>query len=263
MRRCSAGDTASCDDLEECHVPDTSTTMILAEKFNKISAYGMQTILDNSQAQVRQRMAGGNQPPPNPPWNYTARGLMLVAGFEGWDWELLNNSIEGLRYCMFRKGKFEEVHVRRIVDPTALNPDGKRYLFLLTDSTDMSNTTLPKDVVEHCYIPETHTRLLYELQSDIGAYNMQQLLALASSEVDSRIATQGKNQRTAVPWVVETNGLVLNATFNGWSWQVLQNTIRALRICLFQKGIFREVNVLDTTDPVALLGQRYLRLTKG
>ncbi|KAL8642780.1 MAG: hypothetical protein Q9228_000571 [Teloschistes exilis] len=260
---CNTGGSASCNNAQECHVPGTTTTLMLTETFNTISAYSMQTLLDAAQAQVQERLQAGNQPITPFPWNFKIRGLVLVAGFQGWDWKLLNNAIQGLRYCMFRKGIFEEVYVRSVVDPRALDPDAVRYLFLLKHTPTNSDITFPNNVVHRCYIPETHTRLLYDLERDIGAYNMQQILGLVSKELDSKITTQGGNQRVATPWVVQTNGLVLNATFEGWSWQVLKNTLRAIRICLFQKGFFREINVVDTTDPVALPGQRYLRLTRG
>lgn len=263
FKRCNAGGSASCNDAQQCHVPGTTTTLLLTETFNTISAYNMQTLLDAAQAQVQEQLKAGNQPITRFPWSFKIGGLVLVAGFQGWDWELLNNAIQGLRYCMFRKGIFEEVYVSSIVDPRALDPDVARYLFLLKHKPTNSDITLLDDVVHRCYIPETQTRLLYHFESGIGAYNMQQILGLVSKELDSKITTQGGNQRVVTPWVVQTNGLVLNATFEGWSWQVLKNTLGAIRICLFQKGFFREINVLDITDPVALPGQRYLRLTRG
>ncbi|KAL8694877.1 MAG: hypothetical protein Q9218_000541 [Villophora microphyllina] len=226
----------------------------------------MQQVLDGAQRAVERQLQTGNRRflASEVPWRYLSSGLIIVAELEGWDWELLNHTIAGLRYCMFRKGNFEEVYVRGVVDPEALNPEGDWYMSLMKHTSNKPILTLPDDILEKCFNPETRTRLLYQVENDIGAFNFQEILNAAEKDVNSKIVTQGGDYRiTAVPWVFRRDGLVLTASYEGWSWQLLKNTILAIRICLFRKGIFTEIDVLDTTDPVALSGQRHLSLKKG
>ncbi|KAL8706751.1 MAG: hypothetical protein Q9201_000276 [Fulgogasparrea decipioides] len=227
----------------------------------------MQQVLDRAQREIEEKLSMGNRhllstEIPWRPHGGDGEKLRIEARLDGWSWELLNNTIEGLRHCLFRRGIFEEVFVKGVVDPEALDSEGKRFLYLLRIRPKESNKPAVMDVVERCYDPETQTRLLYQLGDDIGAHNMQQILDGAEQELTSKLASQGDQRVTAFPWVLRRNGLAITASYEGWSWQLLKNTVLALRLCLFRRGIFKEVKVLDTIGPVALLGQKYLTLEK-
>ncbi|KAL8737886.1 MAG: hypothetical protein Q9181_001258 [Wetmoreana brouardii] len=263
--RCDKENSTLCDNSRKCYVPGTTTTLLLSETGNVIPAYDMQQVLDMAQQEIEQKLSMGNRRllSTEIPWRHDGgdgQKIRIEARLNGWSWELLNNTIEGLRHCLFRQGIFEEVFVNGVVDPEALDSEGKRFLSLLRLRSNESNKPTIMDVVERCYDPETQTRLLYQLGDDIGAHNMQQTLDGAEQELTSKLASQGDRRVTIFPWVFRRDGLVITASFEGWSWQLLKNTVLALRLCLFRRGIFKEVNVLDTIGPVALSGQRYLTL---
>ena len=195
------------------------------------------------------------------PWTYIGEGMIMQARFDGWTWEMLNNTIQGLRSCLVDQDRFEEVYVTGVLDIGAQDLRGKRFLSLLKTSANTTYTFPVSNDMERCYDPDTGTRLLYRLGNDIGAYNMQQLLDGAEREVESKLTTQG-DIRVNPPWISRHNGLVLTADFEGWSWQVLKNTILAIRLCLLRRGIFYDFKIFDTVDPVAISGQRYMDLKK-
>lgn len=175
----------------ECHVPGITTTLVLLETESAIPAFAMQELLNSAQQEIQRKLSTGNRHllPMEVPWVYTTKGLRIKASFGGWDWELLNNTIEGLRYCLFRTGRFVEVYVPKIVDPRALDAEGKRFLTLLQIQANESDSPPLSDHVDRCYVDDTHTRLLYQLGDDIGAYDMQLALDGAEEEVTSELAS--------------------------------------------------------------------------
>ena len=178
---------------------------------------------------------------------------------------MLKNTIDGLEYCLFRKGIFREVYVNIVSDPTALDPAGERHLSLLKfPTTPARGVDIDPTNLNRCFDPETRTRLLYFLGRSIGAFNMQELLDGAQRHVETKIHDGGDRRLlpTETPLTLRSHGLFLVASFEGWSWQALNHTIAAMRLCLFRQGVFREVDVKDIIDPLAMSGQRHLVLRK-
>ncbi|KAL8905788.1 MAG: hypothetical protein Q9171_006540 [Xanthocarpia ochracea] len=200
------------------------------------------------------------------PWYFQSDGLYIRADMDGWSWRMLKNTIDGLEYCLFRRGIFREVYVNNVSDPTALDPAGERHLSLLKFPTTpvASGVNIDPTTLHRCYDPETRTRLLYFLGRSIGAFNMQELLDGAQRHVETKLHNGGDRRLlpTETPLTLRSHGLLLTASFEGWSWQALNHTIAAMRLCFFRQGVFREVDVKDIIDPLAMSGQRHLILRK-
>ncbi|KAL8873104.1 MAG: hypothetical protein Q9174_001376 [Haloplaca sp. 1 TL-2023] len=223
----------------------------------------MRRILDGAQQEIEKSLSMENEEfmSDEIPWTYTGEGLIMQTRLDGWNWEMLNNTLEGLRTCLVDQDKFEEVYVTGVVDLEANGLRGRRILSLLKISANTTYALPVSNDMERCYDPHTRARLLYRLGDGIGAYNMQQLLDGAEREIDVKLTVQG-DVRVNPPWISRHNGLVLTADFEGWSWQVMKNTILAIRLCLFRCGIFKEFKIFDIIDPVAMSGQRYMGLKK-
>lgn len=228
----------------------------------------MQQILQNAGELVQQqlstvgdRLLSSSQIP----WYFQSDGLYIRADMNGWSWQMLKNTLDGLEYCLFRKGIFREVYVNAVVDPTALDPGGERHLSLLKfPSPPLDEIGVDPTMLQRCFDPETRTRLLCVLGRSIGAYNMQELLDGVQRYVESKLHDGGDRRLSPAetPLNLRSHGLLLNASFEGWSWQALNHTIAAIRLCFFRRGIFREVDVKDMIGPLALSGQRHLILRR-
>ncbi|KAI4180627.1 MAG: hypothetical protein L6R41_007118 [Letrouitia leprolyta] len=223
----------------------------------------MSQILDNAQGQIEQKLSAGDRRllPTEIPWRYNSETLRIEAQLTGWSWKLLNNTIEGLRHCLYQEGIFREVFVNQVIDPEA--PPGNRFMYLLSQRSKGLTGPIAYDPPDICENPETKTLLLYELGDNIGAYNMQQILSGALRELTSRIVVQGDRRISIVPWAFLRDGLELVAYSDGWSWQVLKNAVSTLQVCLFRQGRFNEVTVFEAGDPIALSGKRHLILKKA
>ncbi|KAL8672579.1 MAG: hypothetical protein Q9168_002952 [Polycauliona sp. 1 TL-2023] len=195
------------------------------------------------------------------PWYVQSNGLYIRADENGWSWQMLKNTLGGLEYCLFRKGIFEEVYVNAVIDPTALKPAAERHLSLLKFPSPPLGMDPP---LQRCYDPETRTRLLCVLGRGVGAYNMQEALNSAQRYVVSKLDNGGDRRLlpAETPLNLRSQGLLMTASFEGWSWQALNHTIAAMRLCFFRRGMFREVDVKDMIGPSALSGQRHLTLRR-
>ncbi|KAL8781376.1 MAG: hypothetical protein Q9213_006031 [Squamulea squamosa] len=228
----------------------------------------MQQILKHAGQVVQQQLSTvGDRllSPSEIPWYFQSNGLYIRADMSGWSWQMLKNTLDGLEQCAFRKGIFQEVYVNAVIDPTALDPDGERHLSLLNfPASPVNGINIDPYIPQRCFDPETRTRLLYLLGSTVGAFNMQELLDGAQRYVETKIHEGGDRRlsRAETPLLLRSHGLLITALFEGWSWQVLNHTIAAMRLCFFKKGVFRAVDVVDIIDPLALSGQRHLTLKK-
>ncbi|KAL8714854.1 MAG: hypothetical protein Q9220_001367 [cf. Caloplaca sp. 1 TL-2023] len=262
--RCENNNITLCAEIPDCKVAGTQTVLKFLTTFERIPAYAMQEILNGAQNAIRYKLLTiGDRTLEDReiPWVYYGNRLALRADTNGWSWRMLNNTIAGIRQCLFRKGVFEEVYINSVDDPTALRSDAMRHLSLLKYQIIETgvNGTLPPGM-ERCFDPDTGTRLLYEVGASISGYNMQEILDTAERLADFKIAAGGDRRLlpSEVPLVLRNGRLILTASFEGWSWQLLKNTILAIRLCLFRKGNFREVKVVDVIDPKRISGQRYL-----
>ncbi len=257
-----------CQTEHDCDVPGTETKLKWEKTADLIPAYAMQQILQHAGQLVQEQLSTtGDRPLSSSqiPWYFQSDGLYIRADMDGWSWQMLKNTLSGLEYCLFRKGIFREVYVNAVIDPTALDPGGERHLSLLkfpSPPADMIGfNPIP---LQRCYDPETRTRLLCVLGRGIGAYNMQELLDEAQRYVESEIYNGGDRRLlpAETPLNLRGHGLLMTASFEGWSWQALNHTVAAMRICFFKKGVFREIDVQDMIGPSALSGQRRLTLRK-
>lgn len=257
-----------CQTERDCDVPGTETKLKWEKTADLIPAYAMQQILQHAGQLVQEQLSTtGDRPLSSSqiPWYFQSDGLYIRADMDGWSWQMLKNTLSGLEYCLFRKGIFREVYVNAVIDPTALDPGGERHLSLLkfpsppADMIGFNPTPL-----QRCYDPETRTRLLCVLGRGIGAYNMQELLDEAQRYVESEIHNGGDRrlQPAEMPLNLRSHGLLMTASFEGWSWQALNHTVAAMRDCFFKKGVFREIDVQDMIGPSALSGQRRLTLRR-
>ncbi|KAL8734198.1 MAG: hypothetical protein Q9166_001684 [cf. Caloplaca sp. 2 TL-2023] len=228
----------------------------------------MQEILKHAGRAVEQQLLSGGDRlllPSQIPWYFQAQGLYIRADMNGWSWRMLKNTLAGLEYCLFRKGIFREVYVNTVIDPTALDAGAERHLSLLKFPTPADNVRATDPItLQRCFDSETRTRLLYVLGGTVGAFNMQELLDGTQRYVETKIHNGGDRRLlpSETPLNLRSHGLLMTASFEGWTWQVLNHTISAMRLCLFKKGIFQEVEVQDIIDPLALSGQRHLVLVK-
>ncbi|KAL9596733.1 MAG: hypothetical protein Q9219_005608 [cf. Caloplaca sp. 3 TL-2023] len=219
----------------------------------------MQRILDSAQHEIEQRLRTGDRPllPGEIPWSHEDATLRIEAQLTGWSWKMLNNTIDGLRHCLYEEGIFKQVFVNGVFDPEA--PPGRRFMYLLPIRGDISGRPNGVNGVEECYSPETRTRLLYQLGDNITASDMHQILHDAKQVLLSKLA---KPMSLETPWRIRRNRLILTVSSKGWSWQSLTNGLFALQFCLFGHGISQEVTILDVNDPTALVGPQYLQLKK-
>ena len=177
---------------------------------------------------------------------------------------MLKNTLDGLEYCLFRIGIFQEVYVNAVIDPTALDAAGQRHLSLLKFPSPPANSIQMDPTLQRCFDPETRTRLLCVLGRSIGAYNMQELLNGAQRHIETKLHNGGDRRLlpAETPLNLRSHQLVMTASFEDWSWQALNHTVAAMRLCFFRQGIFREVDVKDMIGPLALSGQRHLTLRR-
>ncbi|KAI4273410.1 MAG: hypothetical protein LQ337_004645 [Flavoplaca oasis] len=227
----------------------------------------MQQVLRHAAEAVQQQLsAGGDRllSSSQIPWYFQSDGLYIRADMNGWSWRMLKNTLDGLEYCLFRKGIFQEVYVNAVIDPTALDAAGERYLSLLKFPSPPANGIEMDPTLQRCFDPETRTRLLYVLGHSIGAYNMQELLDGAQRYIERKLHNGGDRRLlpAETPLNLRSHRLVMTASFEGWSWQALNHTVAAMRLCFFRQGIFREVDVKDMIGPLALSGQRHLILRR-
>ncbi|KAL8862870.1 MAG: hypothetical protein Q9178_000812 [Gyalolechia marmorata] len=265
----ASDNVTSCNTDLDCDVPETETKLKLEYALETIPAYAMQQILKHAGQLVQTRLSTiGDKllSAPQIPWYIQSDGLYIRADMDGWSWRMLKNTIDGLEYCLFRKGIFREVYVNAVTDPTALDPAGQRHLSLLKFPTTpaASGVNVDPTTLGKCFDPETRTRLLYFLGRSIGAFNMQELLDGAQRHVETKLHDGGDRRLlpTETPLTYRSHGLLLIASFEGWSWQALNHTIAAMRFCFFRQGVFREVDVKDIIYPLAMSGQRHLTLRK-
>ncbi|KAL8656898.1 MAG: hypothetical protein Q9226_002452 [Calogaya cf. arnoldii] len=257
-----------CVNEHDCDVPGTETKLKWEKAANVISAYAMQQILQHAGQLVQQQLSTvGDRllSPSQIPWYSQSNGLYIRADMNGWSWQMLKNTLDGLEYCLFRKGIFREVYVNAVIDPTALDPGGKRQLSLLKfPSPPAAAIGVNPMILQRCFDPDTGTRLLCVLGGNIGAYNMQELLDEIQGYVETKLHNGGDRRLLPAerPLILRSHGLQMIASFEGWSWQALNHTIAAMRLCFFQRGIFREVDVNDMIGPSAMSGQRHLVLRK-
>lgn len=257
-----------CQTEHDCDVPGTETKLKWEKTANFIPAYAMQQILQHAGQLVQEQLSTiGDRPLSSSqvPWYFQSDGLYIRADMDGWSWQMLKNTLNGLEYCLFRKGIFQEVYVNAVIDPTAPDPGGERHLSLLKfPSPPAGMIGFDPTPLQRCYDPETRTRLLCVLGRGIGAYNMQELLDEAQRYVESKIHNGGDRRLLPAerPLNLRSHGLLMIASFEGWSWQALNHTVAAMRGCFFKKGVFREIDVQDMIGPSALSGQRRLILRK-
>ncbi|KAL8951962.1 MAG: hypothetical protein Q9222_002085 [Ikaeria aurantiellina] len=213
--RCTNNNLTACVDYPECAVVGTQTVLKFLNTFERIPAFAMQEILDGAQNEIGYKLlTGGDRVLERNeiPWVYYSNKLAIRADTNGWSWRMLNNTIAGIRQCLFRKGVFEEVYINAVEDPTALNPEGMRHLSLLKfQSLDSAvNGTLPPGM-ERCFDPDTGTRLLYEVGANISPYNMQEILESAEQLTDSRLIGQGDRRLSPseIPLILRDGRLAL------------------------------------------------------
>ncbi|KAL8723229.1 MAG: hypothetical protein Q9225_000419 [Loekoesia sp. 1 TL-2023] len=226
----------------------------------------MSTILEYAKDKVDDELKKGGDrrlPSSDLPWSFTKSGLVIIARYDVWTWQLLKDAIEGVRYCAFRKGVFDEIDVVGILGPGTPATELWTYLSLekqySTDASDGYSTT--------CVVPGTTTTLqLLGTGRRLDSFAMGQILDKAQTYVDS-ILTEGDRHLypSEVPWVYSANGLVIKAQMSGWSVRLLKNTIVGIRACSYALGVFEEVLVTSIVDPRGIdpRGNRFLSLLKG
>lgn len=252
----------------QCVVPDTTTTLRLEGSGRKIDPIAMDVILEKAQNELGSKLGRGDRhlKPNEIPWIFSSNGLIIKAQLSGWSFGVLINTIEGLRACAYNHGIFEEIFVIAAVDPRGIDPKGSRFLSLAINPDSKKQVNAPRPLppdLQRCEDADTQTRLLFQLLRPIGAYAMQQILDGAQSEVGTKIAVVGEDRRlqpSQVPWVYPSDGLVMRADYEGWTWGFLDRTIRAVRNCAFRRGLFGEVIVVDVVGQGAPSGQRYFDL---
>ncbi|KAL8809438.1 MAG: hypothetical protein Q9200_003404 [Gallowayella weberi] len=262
---CGGGNPTLCDPEFNCDVPDTQTKLKWEYADNPIHPYAMQEILRRAQEKVEQELTLGDKllSPSQIPWYLESNGLYIRADMKGWSWRMLNNTLAGLEYCLFRKGIFHEVYVNAVVDPTALDTQGERQLYLLKFPGSPQDQLREKNL--KCFDPETGTQFQYDVGRRIVAYNMQELLDAAQGYAEAKIYEGGDPRLSPnnPPWTIQSHGLIMYVKDEGWSWQVLNHTIAALRLCESKQGPYpREVEVYDIKDPEAMSGERRLILKR-
>ncbi|KAL9604763.1 MAG: hypothetical protein Q9219_000211 [cf. Caloplaca sp. 3 TL-2023] len=253
---------------EGCLVPETSTTLWLVGSGRRIDSFDMSRILYKAQREVESKLTKGDRhlTPQEIPWIFASDGLVIKAELSGWSYRLLKNTIIGLRACPYQHSIFEEISVTAVVDPKGLDQHGSRFLSLTRrgeakDGIDPPGP-LPPDV-EECTDPRTQLKLSYSLQRPIGAYAMQELLDGGQRAIQSRITVVGEEYvltQRDLPWHYVTEGLIVVATQEGWTWGFLNRTIEAVRNCAFKKGQFNEVQIVDIQGPNVPPGTWYLSL---
>ncbi|KAL9006503.1 MAG: hypothetical protein Q9188_000740 [Gyalolechia gomerana] len=252
----------------ECLVPKTTTLLRFLGSGRRLDHFAMGQILDKAQAEVESKLARGDRHlrPEEIPWIFSSNGLVIKAQLSGWSFRMLKNTIEGLRACPYASGIFEEIFVTSVVDPRGIDPNGSRYLSLIRDPGPKNDINAPRPLppgLQSCEDADTQTRLLYQVLGGIIPYAMQQILNGAQYDVGVKIAMAGEDYRlqpSEVPWTYRSEGLVMKADFEGWTWGFLNRTIVAIRNCAFRKGEFREILVRDVTGTHAPSGQRYYDL---
>ncbi|KAL8995346.1 MAG: hypothetical protein Q9169_004888 [Polycauliona sp. 2 TL-2023] len=230
----------------------------------------MQQVLQHAGQVVQQQLSlKGDKviSPSQIPLYFQSDGLYIRADMNGWSWRMLKNTLDGLQYCLFRKGVFHEVYVDAVKDPTALNSGAERHLSLLKFPAPRANNGVDTDaILQRCFDPETRTRLLCVLGGAIGGYEMQEVLDGAQGYVTRKLDSGGDRRLlpAETPLNFRSHGLLMTASFEGWTWQALNHTIGTMRLCYFRRGVFREIDVQDmiTMGPSALSGQRRLILKR-
>ncbi|KAL8684107.1 MAG: hypothetical protein Q9224_006609, partial [Gallowayella concinna] len=265
---CRRGNPRLCDAEYGCDVPDTETKLRWEYADDTIHAYAMQEILKRAGELVQQRLSAFGDKilsASQIPWYLQSNGLYIRADMNGWSWRMLNNTLAGLEYCLFRRGIFREVYVNAVIDPTALDAQGERHLSLLRFPDPRQNGPRINAGTQSCFNPETGTRFLYVAGRNVLPYNMQELLDAAQDYAETKIHNGGDRRLSPndPAWLIRSHGLILTAALDGWSWQVLNHTIAALRLCESERSpMKREVDVYNIRDPVAMSGQRLLTLKK-
>ncbi|KAI4191252.1 MAG: hypothetical protein L6R41_000179 [Letrouitia leprolyta] len=254
----------------QCDVPETTTTLRLVRSGRKLDSLAMDQILDKAQTELKSRIGRGDRHlnPNEIPWVFSSNGLIIKAELSGWSFRMLINTIEGLQACAYDHGIFEEIFVTSVDDPRGIDPMGSRFLSLIRDTKSTKDVSAPRPLppdLQRCEDDDTHTRVFFQLMRPIGAYAMQQVLDGAQAEVRMKIAAVGEDsklQPSEIPWDFLSDGLIITADYEGWTWGFLDRTITAVRNCTFRKGLFGEVMVVDIVGQGAPSGQRYLRLKK-
>ncbi|KAL8943766.1 MAG: hypothetical protein Q9216_000872 [Gyalolechia sp. 2 TL-2023] len=254
----------------QCVVPHTTTVLKLSGSGRRIDSFAMGQLLDKAQAEVASRLSKGDRrfKPEEIPWIFSSNGLTIKAQLGGWSFRMLKNTIEGLRACPYANGVFEEILVTSVVDRRGIDPNGSRYLSLIRGPDPPEDVDAPRPFPTdfyHCKDADTRMRLIYQVFGRIDAYAMQQILDGAQADVKVKIVIVGEDyklQPTETPWLYRSNGLVIEAEYEGWTWGFLNRTIAAVRNCAFRKGDFGEVYVGDVTAKDAPTGQRSFELKR-
>ncbi|KAL8840352.1 MAG: hypothetical protein Q9170_001367 [Blastenia crenularia] len=250
-----------------CIASKTTTRLQLLGSGHEIDSFAMGRILFKALKAIDSMLSRGDRhlTPSEIPWTFSSDGLLLKAELSGWSFRLLRNTIAGVQECSYQHGMYEEVFATSVVDPRGMDPNGNRFLSLI-QAPDPGNIGAPRPLpqgLQNCRDPDTNIRLLYELEKPVSAYAMQEVIDGAQNRVESKIATEGADHKLGLeeyPWAYGSNGLVITAKFDGWTWGFLNRTVGALRACPFRRGQFGEVLAVDIVGADAPSGQRYLDL---
>ncbi|KAL9031791.1 MAG: hypothetical protein Q9196_000218 [Gyalolechia fulgens] len=252
----------------ECVVPETTTVLRFSSSGARLDSFTMGQLLDEAQTKLESKLARGDRQlrPDEIPWSFSSNGLVIKAQLSGWSFRTLRNTIEGLRVCPYVHGIFEEIFVTSVVDPRGIDPNGSRSLSLIRGPSSRNEVDAPRPLppgFQSCVDVHSQTRLLYQVLGHISAYAMQLVLDGAQYDVGVKIVVAGEDYRlqpSERPWTYRSEGLVIQADYEGWTWGFLNRTIIAVRNCAFRKGQFGEVLVVDVTGTGAPSGQRYFQL---
>lgn len=275
--RCDPKGPTLCRYSEFCTVPGTTVTLHIQGTGHFIRPDDMRVLLDKAQDEIETKFFEKERQdrmllPDEVPWTIQHEGLTLRAQRDGWSWKLLNATIIGVRQCAFYHGKFQEIYIDSIQDPRALRPNGARFLNIVQrerPSPPPANTIdAPRPLppgLKRCEDDSTQTRLLYELADPITGSVMQEMYDQAQKHVLTILKTQGDRMLVEedLPWTYRSNGLILKADFEGWSFGFLNRTIGAMKTCTFERRAYREVIVYDVEGQNMPPGQRYIDLRRS